>query len=162
MCVLGAGRREPPALTVKAARTVALERPVQLHRDAASVETSAPVLITVSSPRYNSYLAMNITPPLFMFGAGVCMVVRDLDQSNTLDLLCPPVAGAEQSFVWLTSPGAFPKDMTAARTALDRPLAIEAGYGIRVEVAKTAPLRFASESELRASLRPVAPDGGTP
>ncbi|MBS2024332.1 MAG: hypothetical protein JST92_18170 [Deltaproteobacteria bacterium] len=160
------------ALAAPADQHVVVAPPVPIHLDRATsftrnahdFDSNDGVWFHVVGTASGDFAIRDITPPLFIFGTGVCTLLAAMpDESQGLDILCPPLLAQETSELWETRVGALPEKLDTGATASARAQAQQDGR-VFATVAPTA--ATASYPDLITFIKTVPsanppPDPGT-
>ena len=143
----------PPVRVAKAPIRIELQTPTSFYRHGVKVSSTQAVLLQVEVRARGEFAPRGITPPLILYGSGVCDILRGPLFQPHADVLCPPWHPGDEATVWLTRSGTgailLDEDATAAQlreavqaqrsATVSTPAGPPVSYSDRHAVAKALP-----------------------
>lgn len=108
--------RQPVLIKLSETRPVHFDNAIHFWRNGESFETKDAVLLQVVIGDVFVFIPRNISSPLFIYGTGVCQVIRSPLTPLGAAVVCPPLEAGDPPILWLTPSGVLEKDLGFEQT----------------------------------------------
>ncbi len=103
-------------LDIKEVRPVRFTKPIMFWRNGEQMEATQAILLHVNIGQPFLFLPRDASLPLFLYGDGVCNVIKSPMEPSGAALLAPMPGPGEPQLLWLTPAGVLPQELGREQT----------------------------------------------